>query len=123
MIKAPKGAPNAVPTPRGWMNGDKLIVNRSLSADQITEWKRAHGNKVATATTSPAPIKEPAPIIEADPVIEEAAPTAEPLIEADPEANDWSSMTKAELVEWGTEMGVDLDMTMTKAQMVSLLEG
>lgn len=123
MIKAPKGAPNAVPTPRGWMNGDKLIVSRSLSTDQITEWKRAHGNKVATATTSPAPIKEPAPIIEADPVIEEAAPTAEPLIEADPEANDWSSMTKAELVEWGTEMGVDLDMTMTKAEMVSLLEG
>lgn len=111
-IKTPKGSPNAVPTARGWMNGDKLIVKRSLTAEQIEDWYAQQ-----------TPIQEPAPIIEADPVIEEAAPTAEPLIEADPEANDLSSMTKAELVEHGAEMGVYLDMTMTKAEMVSLLEG
>jgi hypothetical protein len=118
MIKAPRGSKNAVPTLQGWVSGEKVVVRRPFTQAQIDEWNEANGVKSA-----PAPIKEPAPIIEADPVIEEAAPTAEPLIEADPEANDWSSMTKAELVEWGTEMGVDLDMTMTKAEMVSLLEG
>lgn len=120
MIKPPKGKPNAVPTPQGWMVGNKLVVARPIAASDITEYNR---HVQSQQKNSPAPIQEPAPIIEADPVIEEAAPTAEPLIEADPEANDWSSMTKAELVEWGTEMGVDLDMTMTKAEMVSLLEG
>ena len=117
-IKTPKGSPNAVPTARGWMNGNKLIVKRTLTSEQIEQW---YAEKEESSPT-PAPIKEPAPIIEADPVIEEAAPTAEPLIEADPEANDWSSMTKAELVECGTEMGVDLNMSMTKAEMISLLE-
>ena len=118
MIKPPKGKPNAVPTPQGWMVGNKLVVSRPIASSDITEYNRHMKNR-----GTPAPIKEPAPIIEADPVIEEAAPTAEPLIEADPEANDWSSMTKAELVEWGNEMGVDLDMSMTKSEMVSLLEG
>lgn len=118
MIKPPKGAPNAVPTSRGWMNGDKLILIRSLSENQIAEWEKAQGK-----TPAPAPIKEPAPIIEADPVIEESAPTAEPLIEADPAADDLSSMTKAELVEWGAEIGIELDMSMTKAEMLYELEG
>jgi hypothetical protein len=93
------------------MVGNKIVVARPISQEDIDAYNAGE------------PIQEPAPIIEADPVIEEVAPTAEPLIEADPESNDWSSMTKAELVEWGTEMGVDLDMSMTKAEMVSLLEG
>lgn len=122
MIRPPKGKPNAVPTPQGWMVGSKLVVARPIAASDIVEYKR-HMQNQGVATPAPAPEPAPEPIIEADPVVEEAEPEAEVLIEADPEEDDLSSMTKAELVEWGAEIGIELDMTMTKAEMLSELEG
>lgn len=119
MIKPPKGKPNAVPTPQGWMIGNKLVVSRPIAASDIVEYKRHMQNQDA----APAPAPAPEPIIEADPVVEEVEPEAEVLIEADPEEDDLSSMTKAELVEWGAEIGIELDMSMTKAEMLSELEG
>ena len=118
MIKAPSHAQNAIPTERGWVNPltGELLVSRKLHPAEIKEWKLAQSG-------SSAPAPAPEPIIEADPVVEEAEPEAEPLIEADPDDVDLSSMTKAELVEWGIEIAVDLDMTMTKSEMLSILEG
>lgn len=121
MIKAPAWAKNAKPTTRGWVDArtGEVLVSRKFSDREVKEWNKAQGDEAA----APAPAPAPEPIIEADPVVEEVAPTAEPLIEADPDDIDLSSMTKAELVEWGIEIGVDLDMSMTKSEMLSILEG
>jgi len=109
MLTPPKKRPGAIPTLEGWSYKGKIIARRKISQSDIDEYM---GKSPAAA-----------PIIEADPVVEEAAPTAEPLIEADPESDDLSSMTKAELIEWGAEIGIELDSTMTKAEMLSELEG
>jgi len=119
MIRPPKGKPNPIPTPSGWKLNDKIIVRRPIAQSDITEYMR----HLQDQGTAPAPAPAPEPIIEADPVVEEVEPEAEVLIEADPEEDDLSSMTKAELVEWGAEIGIELDMTMTKAEMLSELEG
>ena len=118
MLKAPAWAKNAVPTVRGWQDPKtgELLLSRKHSVRQVEEW---HGyNKVMVQQNSkPAP----APIIEADPVVEEVAPTAEPLIEADP-VDHWS-LTKAQLVEHAADVhGLELDTSMTKAQMIEAIE-
>lgn len=120
MIKAPSHAQNAIPTERGWVNPltGELLVSRKLHPAEIKEWKLAQ-----SGSSAPAPAPAPEPIIEADPVVEEAEPEAEPLIEADPDDVDLSSMTKAQLIEWGAEIGIELDSAMTKAEMLSELEG
>jgi hypothetical protein len=121
MLKPPAWAKGAVPTEKGWVNpkNGELLVSRKHSDRQLIEYWNFH--KGSAPAPTPAPIQEPAPIIEADPVIEEAAPTAEPLIEADPV--DYWSMTKSVLAEHAYEVyGIDLDTSMTKAQMIEELE-
>tara|TARA_R100000353_G_scaffold49104_3_gene38984 strand:- start:13058 stop:13459 length:402 start_codon:yes stop_codon:yes gene_type:complete len=130
MLKAPAWAKHAVPTPRGWQdpNTGELLVSRRLSDRQVDEWhthKSAQGlaKPQVQPAPAPAPAPKPEPIIEADPVVEEVAPTAEPLIEADPVDHDHASMTKAQLAEHAHAVhGIDLDTSMTKAQMIEELE-
>ncbi len=120
MLKAPAWAKNAVPTVRGWQNPKtgELLLARKHSVRQVEEWHSS--NKVVVEA---APKSAPAPIVEADPVIVEAAPTAEPLIEADPVDHDHTSMTKAQLVEHAASVhGLELDASMTKAQMIEAIE-
>ena len=125
MLKAPAWAKHAVPTPRGWKDPKtgELLVSRTLSDRQIAEW---HSHKSAQGMTKPVegtPAPKPEPTLEADPVVEEVAPTAEPLIEADPADHDHASMTKAQLAEHAHAVhGIDLDTSMTKAQMIEELE-
>ena len=122
MLKPPTWAKNAKPTNRGWVDSKtgELLVSRRHSDREVAEYYIAKADQPVSA---PAPIQEPAPIIEADPVIEEAAPTAEPLIEADPVTVDYWSMTKSVLAEHAyEEHGIDLDTSMTKAQMIEELE-
>lgn len=116
MIRPPKGCPDAVPTPQGWVHptSGKVILVRRLANSDIMEYRKHAQESSKTAVQ---------PLIEADPVVEEVAPIAEPLIEAEPINDDVSSMTKAELVEWGAEIGIELDMSMTKAEMLYELEG
>mgnify|MGYP000751552177 CR=1 FL=1 len=119
MLKAPAWAKNAVPTVRGWQNPKtgELLMARKHSVRQVEEWHSS--NKVVVEA---APKSAPAPIVEADPVIVEAAPTAEPLIEAEPDVDHWS-LTKAQLVEHAADVhGVELDSTMTKSKMIEALE-
>ena len=121
MLKPPAWAKGAIPTEKGWVNpkNGELLVSRKHTDRQLIEYWNFHKN--SAPAPKPAPIQEPAPIIEADPVIEEAAPTAEPLIEADP-VDHWS-MTKSVLAEHAYEVhGIDLDTSMTKAQMIEELE-
>jgi len=122
MLKPPSWAKGAIPSEKGWINpkNGELLVSRKHSQRQLIEyWNNNNGNP------APAPAPNPEPIIEADPVVEEAAPTAEPLIEADPVEEDvdhWS-LTKSQLAEHAHEVhGVDLDTSMTKAQMIEELE-
>tara|TARA_R100001198_G_scaffold91582_1_gene69985 strand:- start:3663 stop:4031 length:369 start_codon:yes stop_codon:yes gene_type:complete len=120
MLKAPAWAKNAVPTVRGWQNPKtgELLLARKHSVRQVEEWHSS--NKVVVEA---APKSAPAPIVEADPVIVEAAPTAEPLIEADPVDHDHTNMTKAQLVEHAASVhGLELDASMTKAQMIEAIE-
>ena len=125
MIRPPKGCPDAVPTPQGWVHptSGKVILTRRLANSDIVEYNRHVKNTTVAPKPAPVPAPAPEPIIEADPVLEEVEPEAEVLIEADPEEDDLSSMTKAELVEWGAEIGIELDMSMTKAEMLYELEG
>jgi len=120
MIRPPKGCPDAVPTPQGWVHptSGKVILVRRLANSDIMEYRKHAQESGKTAAQ---------PIIEADPVVEEVSPTAEPLIEAEPEVTvslsaDLSSMTKSQLVEWAEDMGIELDMSMTKSEMIELLE-
>ena len=133
MFKAPAWAKHAVPTPRGWQdpNTGELLVSRRLSDRQVDEWhthKSAQGlaKPQVQPAPAPAPAPKPEPIIEADPVVEEVAPTAEPLIEADPvedHVHDYNGMTKADLAEHAAAVhGVELDTSMTKAQMIEDFE-
>ena len=122
MLKPPAWAKNARPTNRGWVDSKtgELLVSRKHSDREVAEY---YITKADQPVSTPAPIQEPAPIIEADPVIEEAASTAESLIEADPVTVDHWSMTKSVLAEHAYEVhGIDLDTTMTKAQMIEDLE-
>lgn len=122
MLKPPAWAKEAKPTTRGWVHPqtNELLVSRRHSDREVEEyhlWKASQDN--------PAPINEPAPLIEADPVIEEAAPEAEPLIEADPvqQHPDHWTMTKSQLIEHAADAhGMELDMTMTKAEMIEAIE-
>ena len=121
MIKAPAWAKNAKPTTRGWVDArtGEVLVSRKFSDREVKEWKKAQGDEAAVVAPAPAP----EPIIEADPVVEEVAPTAEPLIEADPINHDHTSMTKSQLVDHAAlEHGINLDASMTKAQMNEDLE-
>ena len=120
MLKAPAWAKNAVPTVRGWQNPKtgELLLSRKHSVRQVEEW---HNNNKVVVEDNSASTPAPAPIIEADPVVEEVAPTAEPLIEADP-VDHWS-MTKSVLAEHAYEVhGIDLDTSMTKAQMIEAIK-
>ena len=120
MLKAPAWAKNAVPTTRGWQDPKtgELLLSRKHSVRQVEEW---HGYNKVMVESNPAPA--PAPIIEADPVVEEVAPTAEPLIEADPVDYDHRNMTKAQLVEHAADVhGLELDTSITKAQMIEAIE-
>jgi hypothetical protein len=125
MLKPPAWAKGAIPTEKGWVNpkNGELLVSRKLSDRQLTEYWNAQ--KTSAPAPTPAPAPKPEPIIEADPVVEEAAPTAEPLIEAEPVEEDvdhWS-LTKAQLAEHAHAVhGIDLDTSMTKAQMIEELE-
>lgn len=117
MIKAPAWAKNAKPTTRGWVDArtGEVLVSRKFSDREVKEWSKFQGDEAAAST--------PAPIIEADPVVEEVAPTAELLIEADPINHDHTSMTKSQLVDHAAlEHGINLDASMTKAQMIEDLE-
>ena len=40
-----------------------------------------------------------------------------------PQTPNYSAMTKTELVEYAENMGIELSMTMTKAEMIEILEG
>jgi hypothetical protein len=112
MIKPPSFAKTAVPTNKGWVDPitGELLAARSLSPVDIKEWKLAQMNK-------PAPTPAPEPIIEADP-----EPEAEMLTEANPDVDHWS-LTKAQLVEHALDAhGIELDTSMTKAEMIEDLE-
>jgi len=111
MLTAPAWAKHAVPTPRGWKDPKtgELLVSRTLSDRQIAEW---HSHKSAQGMTKPVegtPAPKPEPIIEADPV--------------EDHVHDYNGMTKADLAEHAAAVhGVELDTSMTKAQMIEELE-
>lgn len=43
MIRQPVHAPNAVPTPMGWIQEGVIIQKVELTPEQIKEWAEAHG--------------------------------------------------------------------------------
>ncbi len=121
MLKPPAYAKNAKPTTRGWIDNKtgELLVSRKHSEREVEEYYIAKSQEA-----TPAPKSTPSPIIEADPepVISE---TAEVLIEADPadHEHDYTNMTKAQLAEHAAlEHGINLDTSMTKAQMIEDFE-
>lgn len=126
MLKPPGWAPDAKPTTRGWIHHKtgELLVSRKHSERQVTEYLMSQVS-TATEVSEPEAVMEAEPLIEADPVFEESAVEAEPLIEADPPQQhpDHWSMTKAQLVEHAADVhGLTLDMTMTKAEMITQIE-
>ena len=126
MLKAPTWAKHATPTQRGWVDPrtGELLISRKHSERQLTEYWNAKNRAAPAPAPKPAPAPAPEPIIEADPepVVEE---TAEVLTEAEPDAHaDHLAMTKAQLVEHAAlEHGLNLDMTLTKAEMIDIIEG
>ena len=118
-ISPPNYQKDAIPTARGWTHPrtGELLKAQKLSQQQIDEYNGVFG--VQTLTESPTTAEEfAAEHIEVE--IEEITE------EEYDEDEDWSqeelsAMTKAELVEFAAEYGIELSSSMTKPQMIQEL--
>lgn len=116
-ISPPNYQKDAIPTARGWTHPrtGELLKAQKLSEQQIAEYN----GEVVTLTESPTTAEEfAAEHIEVE--IEEITE------EEYDEDEDWSqeelsAMTKAELVEFAAEYGIELSSSMTKAEMIEEL--
>ena len=90
------------------------------------EWDEKGNIVTGTPKTAKAPVEE-APVEEA-PVEEapvEEAPVEEAPVEEAPveEAPDFSSMTKTELLAYAEENGFEVNSSMTKAEIITVITG
>lgn len=103
-ITPPTFAKDAIPTPAGWRHprtGEILKSGKIKQAD-IDEYYEAK-------TGAPDPM-----------VLREAPVSTEEAIEE--YFSDYSDMTKSELVDFAAEYSIDLDMSMTKDEMIAIME-
>lgn len=111
-ISPPNYQKDAIPTPRGWTHPrtGELLKAQKLSEQQIAEY---NGEAVTTA---------PVTLTESPTTAEEfAAEHIEVEIEEELDEIVYANMTKAELVEFASEYGIELSSSMTKAQMIEEL--
>lgn len=96
-ITPPKWAKNAVPTLRGWCHPKtgELLKSQSISQYEIDEWYNV-GLDVA------------------EPVVEEVTVFAP--------AVNLSAMTKAQLVEYAANAGIEVDPKLTKPVIIETIE-
>ena len=110
-ISPPKWASQCVPTTKGWQDPKtgEILVGGSISNAAITEWHEAHAPKDKPQTLKESPTTE-----------EEFAAEH---IESEEELDEivYTNMTKAELVEFAAEYGIELSSSMTKAEMIEEL--
>ena len=106
-ITPPNYQKDAIPTPRGWTHPrtGELLKAQKLSEQQIAEYNGE------TITTAPVTLTE-------SPTTEEEFAAEHIHIET---VNVYDEMTKAELVEFAAEYGIELSSSMTKAQMIEEL--
>ena len=109
MIRGPK---NAIPTTKGWVHPktNELLKSQRITQAQIDEWY---------GVTDPAPeIQTVADVVYGGNVIEEVE---EETVEPEPEVIDLESMTKAELVAYANEIGVELPLLASKKKIINIL--
>lgn len=121
-ITPPNYQKDAIPTPRGWTHPrtGELLKAQKLSQQQIDEYC---GEVI---TTAPVTLTE-SPTTEEEFAAEHIEVEIEEITEEEyDEDEDWSqeelsAMTKAELVEFAAEYGIELSSSMTKAEMIEEL--
>lgn len=102
-ITGPRGAE---PTQRGWINPrtGELLKSQKIGQKDIDEWY----GRPAEVTAVPA-VEEP----DADDVVVD--------LNSDGIIDQWESMTKRELEEYGRDHGIELDRRKNKASMIAEL--
>ena len=114
-ITPPNYQKDAIPTARGWTHPrtGELLKAQKLSEQQIAEY---NGDVV---TSAPVTLTE-SPVNEEEFAAEHIEVEIEEITEEEYD-EELSAMTKAELVEFAAEYGIELSSSMTKAQMIEEL--
>lgn len=122
-LKPPSNMLDAIPTTRGWINprNGNIIKYQKIAISDVKafyEEKSSKKNKekvvIDIIEEETEVLSEPRPTLDEIEVIveeEEAADLAE-----------LEKMTKAKLVEWAAEQNIELDSSLTKAQMINKLK-
>jgi len=105
MIQPPNFAKDAVPTPRGWANPKtgELLVSRKIKQSDIDAF---FGSWVEETKND-----EPVFLVEDD--IAEIEVIDAPV---------FTSMTKAQLLTYADEIGMDIDPSITKREIIAILQ-
>lgn len=77
MIEAPKWAKGAVPTSRGWVKGNEVLLARKFTQEEIDEWYAAQApKKVQPVAPKPEPVVSGTVVetVIVDEVVEEVTP-------------------------------------------------
>lgn len=100
-ISPPKWAKDATPTLRGWVIGNELVISRRHTQQELDEYFGGSAEP------------EPAPVVD-EPVVEEVT-VSDPVV-------NLSAMTKAQLVEYAANAGIEVDSKLTKAVIIETIE-
>lgn len=127
-IKPPRWAANAIPTKRGWVVKGELIRSQRFTQEQIDDFYNSRRGVV----TPPPPVSSPGSpspiVVPPSPPISEPAPMpAMPVVDPTPKVVGVSpdaldSMTKAQLVDHAQGLGIEVNATAKKSDIVELIK-
>ena len=122
-LKPPSNMLDAIPTTRGWINprnGDIVKSQKIAVADVKAFYEEKSSKKIKEAVVIEVIEQEPEVLPDPGPTLDEI----EVIVEEE-EAVDLAElekMTKSKLVEWAAEQNIELDSSLTKAQMIEQLK-
>jgi hypothetical protein len=118
VIKAPAWAEKmgATPTHRGWEVNGELIKAAKHSQEQLDSYWGTDGKLVKAAKVEEEPVGDSEPVGAVPQMTVEA--TVEEVLVV-----DLSKMTKAQLIEYAAEAGIEVDPKATKAVIMDTING